>query len=329
MKKNLFIPESGRTLIEMLGVLSIMGIISIISVKMYHTAIHKHRANELIYETQKRATMVASQIIAGQDTLSVGGFQDPVGYTFSVDKKNAKQFNISIIGISTDVCTQMKSAIGTGSAIREISADCGILTFNNDLSNKDEVQVPTVPCDIDPNTCLSHALVTGECACAPAADNTRCTQWNTNECGKGKFCHFTNPTGCHDNQQGEGKCETIASSDYDSTTINGHEYVGSEYGFDWWSAYSWCKAFNKTLISLADLNCPTQPECVGWGAECDHPCIENGDMWYRMPSSGSWTIDMDPRDPTCAAHYTIFSNETIDTARRNFDNNGALCKEDS
>ena len=69
--------EGGRSMVEMLGVLAVMAVIGMVGVKMYTNAMHKHRANELIYEAQKRATMVAMQITAGQENLSITGFKDP------------------------------------------------------------------------------------------------------------------------------------------------------------------------------------------------------------------------------------------------------------
>ena len=44
--------ESGRTLIEMLSMLAIMGILAMVGIKGYTYAITKHKANELVYEAQ-------------------------------------------------------------------------------------------------------------------------------------------------------------------------------------------------------------------------------------------------------------------------------------
>ena len=145
MKKKI---EVGRSMVEMLGVLTIMGLVGMIGVKMYTSAMNKHRANELIYEAQKRATMVAMQITAGQENLSVANFQNPTGYVFGVEKNpnNANQFNITITGVAQDVCTQMKTAVGDGTAVRVISEFCDKLTFNNDLSTMayaSDIQTPT------------------------------------------------------------------------------------------------------------------------------------------------------------------------------------------
>ena len=121
----------------MLGTLAIMGILAMVGIKAFNTAMAKHRANELIYEAQKRATTVAMQITAGNENLSVAEFPTPAGYTFGVEKNlaNADQFNITLAGVTSDVCSQMKNATGVGSVIRFISEYCDKITFNNDLSS--------------------------------------------------------------------------------------------------------------------------------------------------------------------------------------------------
>ena len=130
--------EQGRSLTEMLGMLAIIGILSVAGVAMYNSAMNKHRANELIYEAQKRATTVAMQITAGRDTLSIGEFTNPTGYVFDVEKNpnNANQFNITLDAVPSDICTQMKTVVGDSTVLRVISNDCTKLTFNNDLSTK-------------------------------------------------------------------------------------------------------------------------------------------------------------------------------------------------
>ena len=226
--------EVGRSMVEMLGVLAIMGIVGMVGVKMYTSAMNKHRANELIYEAQKRATMVAMQITAGQENLSVANFTNPTGYTFGVEKnpQNANQFNITINAVDSDVCTQMKTAIGNGSVVRHIDDNCMELTFNNDLSRITEAQCTgsgkywchaTGYCSDTNDCCLSGNCTidscptgtsttgtggstgifvgTSECKCASGkvylgteciTKPTTCSSWTTNECGKGYYCNFAN-----------------------------------------------------------------------------------------------------------------------------------------
>ena len=51
--------ERGRSMVEMLGMLAVMSVLALTGVKAYTYAMNKHRANELIYEAQKRASAIA------------------------------------------------------------------------------------------------------------------------------------------------------------------------------------------------------------------------------------------------------------------------------
>ena len=115
-----------------------MAILSVVGVKMFNSAMNSHRANELIYEANKRATMVAAQIMAGRamDQLSVAEFTDSVGYTFGVESNplNTNQFNITLFDVDSNVCSKIKQTVDDGSIIRKVNTTCTTFTFNNDLS---------------------------------------------------------------------------------------------------------------------------------------------------------------------------------------------------
>ena len=56
--------EIGRSMVEMLGVLAVIGILSVAGIAAYSIAMNKHHANELLNEASKRATLVAMQMTA-------------------------------------------------------------------------------------------------------------------------------------------------------------------------------------------------------------------------------------------------------------------------
>lgn len=51
--------ESGRSMVEMLGVLAIMGVLSVGSIAGYQYAMNKYRANTLINDLSRRAAVVS------------------------------------------------------------------------------------------------------------------------------------------------------------------------------------------------------------------------------------------------------------------------------
>ena len=223
--------QMGRSMVEMLGVLAIMGIVGMVGVKMYTSAMNKHKANELIYEAQKRATMVAMQITAGQENLSITNFTNPTGYTFGVKKENDKQFVLTLEGVAPDICIQMKTNDGGASPIRRISENCSEIFFNDDLSNIGEEKCvgagkiwcastglcsDTGACcatkDCTASSCPDESSTSGqggttgvfvngnECKCPEdtfyngascVSQPASCHDWTKNECGFGYYCDFT------------------------------------------------------------------------------------------------------------------------------------------
>ena len=62
MKKHIPTNESGRSMVEMLGVLAIMGVLSIGAVAGYRWAVEKRSANEIVNEVN-RISMPLSEMI--------------------------------------------------------------------------------------------------------------------------------------------------------------------------------------------------------------------------------------------------------------------------
>ena len=72
--------DTGRSMVEMLGTLAIVGVLSITGIAGYRYAMDKYRANETIDELNKRAVVYATQVLNNEirsgETLSNGEFGD-------------------------------------------------------------------------------------------------------------------------------------------------------------------------------------------------------------------------------------------------------------
>ncbi len=142
MTKEKLNNENGRSMVEMLGVLAVMGVLSIAGIAAYSFAMNKHRANELMYEASKRATVVAMQAAQGRTAFSISEFDNNEALHFSdtvaYDSAN-KQFTLEITGVDEAVCQQMQNM--KGDKIRKFTpATCADnarvqLTYNDDLSS--------------------------------------------------------------------------------------------------------------------------------------------------------------------------------------------------
>ena len=266
--------ESGRSMVEMLGVLAIIGVLSVVGIAGYTTALNKHKANQILNGASIRAIVVSTQIQRGSAAPTLGEFTEADnavgGATFTGlaawNKDTDKRFSLTLTGVSTEICTQMKASVGQNSIIREINEGCTTITYNNDLSPNDPK--PSGPTGNEcTDTCSGGAkCVNGYCECpsgqiwTPSGNsgNGSCveiTEGNctTNaDCEKGEYCKIE---GKYDD---EAACSVLTTSTC-TTLDNGPEitYNGKTFlrspSYTWWAARNWCLAHGKSLVSLSDL----------------------------------------------------------------------------
>ncbi len=115
--------ESGRSMVEMLGVLAIIGVLSIGGIAGYTLAMNRYRANEIL----NAASMVAIEAVAraatgaGADVLytDLGGVSNPTGAD-SITGKTDGTVEVVILKDYKDVCDLVKTLSGN-----RASGDCG------------------------------------------------------------------------------------------------------------------------------------------------------------------------------------------------------------
>ena len=148
--------ETGRSMVEMLAVLAIVGILSIGGIASFKIAMTKLRTNELLSEANKRAISVAEQInlngiapslndIFKNNEFIWGSFEttvyDAIGENVWV--KADPQFTLSITGVPGDICEKLQDNLEPN--IKNFTPEvCDLenlnnvkLTYNNDLSTED------------------------------------------------------------------------------------------------------------------------------------------------------------------------------------------------
>ena len=262
--------ESGRSMVEMLGVLAIIGVLSVGGIAGYTTAMNKHRANELLQQASLRAVVVSTQIQRGAEGPTLGEFTDNEvgGATFTGlanwNKNTDKRFSLTLENVPTEVCSQMKAMMGKNGIIREIDDNCTTITYNNDLSSTDPIS--------SGNECTTECqngatCVNGYCECPSGSlwqpsdnsGNGECKTGLTGDCTtngdckeEGKYCKIT---GKYENSRGAvpttGTCTTLDNGT--ETTYNGKTFLYSSNSVTWWAARNWCLAHGMSLALLSDL----------------------------------------------------------------------------
>ncbi|MBE6446140.1 MAG: hypothetical protein E7021_01880, partial [Alphaproteobacteria bacterium] len=115
--------ETGRSMVEMLGVLAIMGVLSVGGVYGYGVAMKKHKANELLHRASMLASTVSAQIMTGKNPTTLDSFANSDLGTFTLETytDGDNTFKLKISNIDDNVCEQMKSSMG--GMVRDIVCD--------------------------------------------------------------------------------------------------------------------------------------------------------------------------------------------------------------
>ncbi len=103
--------QNGRSMIEMLGVLAIIGVLSIGGLAGYRMAMNKHRANTILSDTGLRALVISDRFeqFTPNETITLDEFIPPSSYTVSQKVVSADTFEITVSGdaVSSSVCENM------------------------------------------------------------------------------------------------------------------------------------------------------------------------------------------------------------------------------
>jgi len=129
LSRNRNSTESGRSMVEMLGVLAIVGVISIGGIAGYNYGMTRYRTNEVLDGANKRAYTVVTQKTLGIP-LNLSEFKEydaTAGGTFKSDvtEWDNGEFGIKVEGVKKEVCENILRMIGDNTPLRALSKSEG------------------------------------------------------------------------------------------------------------------------------------------------------------------------------------------------------------
>ena len=280
--------QSGRSMVEMLGVLSIIGVLSVGGINAYSTAMKKHKANELLKQASMHAVEVSSQIMSGKEPTGLSDFGTDTTIELDTDSMAGQTtFKLILSDIDGDVCEQLKGM--KGGIMRDVTCDgtTATLTYYKNLATNDvegakspigekvDSACKDVECE-EGLTCFH-----GECKCSNGAfkcgdkccgEGSYCAQGDdtstytcaiptgectkNSDCGEDEYCQFTEGT-C--NTPGKGTCVDKGSleMDFNVKILNLPKGDLTTYkslnSMNWWSAINFCQAHGLQLVTKTDL----------------------------------------------------------------------------
>ncbi len=225
--------ENGRSMIEMLGVLAIIGVLSISAISGFRSAMDKHKANQVLNdvalglaELKMREVVYADEEVEFDFDTESG--LDMVGYVDNVGNDY-----VAVTGISKGICKKLLPLKNVGSLgliyqvdaateLTECTDEPQIMVFaeknadtqtgagntggdnnsgGNDNIEEDNEQT-TPSCE---ETCVNGFCKNGVCSCFEGWTGTNCTHWidenmcrDGTKCPEGEICSASGCSRCGD-----------------------------------------------------------------------------------------------------------------------------------
>ena len=254
--------QFGRSMIEMLGVLAIIGVLSIGGLLGYRRAVNNHQANQILDDANRLAFVILESNQAFQtDDFMEEELIDSVPYTgtYNLDAFMAAggQFGIVVTKVPKGVCEALLPKVAVEYKVRVMPgseekylvpqmSNVGTIydSFHKDICN-------------DTNDIVLYFGDTSAQCNKPDEGETYTKCLSNAECCGGYFCVFENPSGAYDREKGDGLCIKLSDfSDVETATMSdGHTWTRSTAPMTWWSAQNWCAALGLQPVSRADIGC--------------------------------------------------------------------------
>ena len=283
--------QTGRSMIEMLGVLAIIGVLSIGGLLGYRRAVNNHQANQILDDVNRFAFVILERSGLALDAeIGKGDFVESGIYTLEgYQDIEPEQFSITVFDVPRGVCEALlsKAAVEYAVRVKEHGSNDGplydskhqdlcqntndiVLYFGDtsDLCYPADVSAGETRC----NDCRCDGYcvvdsVTGEDVCCPAgqkAANGVCTAGATGQpcttnanCTAGEFCLFS-----YYENNGAGICTNLANYSAERVTLsNGQTWAITRKRMFWDGAQNWCNAQKLKPAARSDFNC-TSAACI-------------------------------------------------------------------
>jgi len=302
--KSMLKMQNGRSMVEMLGVLAVVGVLSIGAIYGYRFAMDKYHANEIVHGVGMMAMSAQTQIeVTGDFTLDEFKNSDLLPYSFEEGFSDDDSFYITLKEVPQGACERLKSmAWQEPSAILINDVPDGVcdqeensIEFSFNISEGESDVKKCASTDDCPycNTCTGGKCVadtlcdnscppdkpilekSGSCAACPTAfrDYTAFSADSASECSK---CTFQGHSFVYRN----GECVL-------STTTCPEGYFYSYQASNCQSCTSGVYTHHQSHEE--NLRCVEACKGVrvltddgGWGESCDAPCTGDGyfyDSW--------------------------------------------------
>ena len=278
--------ESGRSMVEMLGTLAIIGVLSIGGIAGYSYGMDKYRANQTINDISLRTVDLLTQASQGRTELSLAEWdKETTIYDFSnptyVEGENLIAFDVGTTKkLPKSVCQMVFDGLSNTAVQIDINAvhansneTCGTdntMTFyfeggGNGTGGETGKQCGSTvcgtcqKCDSATKTCITVSDYEQKCT----TDDNKTGWCVSGTCEPDTTCNCDEGYYCADKYWDGGSCEhptpsgNCVKAEYQFrkvVDIAGTTYYISNDHMSWWDAVTACEALgNKSLLSPSEL----------------------------------------------------------------------------
>ena len=280
--------ECGRSMVEMLGVLAVMGLLTIIGIAGFKIAMNKAKANSLVADMNRLAHVVSMDKFSGYSTdainRAVAEHNNDTEYPaecnsafkssmFSLETQNAidKELCEQVAALGWKVPVGMfVNGIEKKNFAAEDCTDSNTLTwvFMDDLSACTDCVLGKVDCpppeEMECGTCTDlKGFAVDHSQCADNANGNKCSRGKCEKCEEGQFWrNFANE--CF-------RCSNIGEGYYCASSNQADKCYGKGFyiGSHWQcgTAMMSCFAADESIGSADEAGCKA----------CPNRCYANGD----------------------------------------------------
>ena len=238
---------AGRSMIEMLGVLAIIGVLSIGGIALYRRAVNNHHANTILDDVNRFAFV----IMESNRAFSTNAFIDNIEYnqtsTYNLDAflgTGAGQFGIVVTNVSKGVCKPLVDKASVEYKVRVLPANTADsiqqLAALGTLYNSTQMDI----CESMNDVVLYFGDTSNQ---TPINDDDPIQCTSNTDCYAGGFCEYI--------KANLKECHSISSFGVLTAKIDEHTWVRTTEGMHWNSIQNFCEGLGMSPASREDIGC--------------------------------------------------------------------------
>ena len=266
--------ECGRSVVEILGVLAIMGVLSVGSVMGYTYGMNKYRSNKTSQDINLCMLSLMTSSHSSGATEAPNEWKEETLYPMSIIQEGSNgKSAVSVSGVPQEVCDILFDdligvyPIKVGEISYTETADNVCSEINDMLfylpqgvtsaDQEKELQkcgasVCTVcqTCDTTTETCVAAPKYTIKCMAETVSGwcvNGECQADACAACGPNQYCGDSNASSVNARPS---SCKDLK---FKEVVLGEKTYLYSEDKLSWWDSKSACVALNKKMVSIDEI----------------------------------------------------------------------------